>query len=117
MMHKICEELEKKGVNMNSVTARFMENESLYIKFLLRFKEDENFRDMQNYFKNGEVEEAFKSAHTLKGLLANLGLDSIMQSVNMITEKLRNGSAEGVKDLMEQAEEEYNIILEVLREE
>ncbi len=114
LMQKICEELAKAGVDMEVVMKRFMKNEASYIKFLLRFKEDESFQNMQNYYTQGNLEEAFKAAHTLKGLTANLGLDAVMGSLIPITEKLRAGSHEGLKELMEQAEKEYVAVIKIL---
>lgn len=115
-MNKLCIELAENGVDIERVMERFMGNEALYIKFLKRFaEEDKSFQKMQEYLKREEVEEAFKAAHTLKGLLANLGLDDIMHSVAPITEKLRAGSLEGIKELMEQSEREYESILNILK--
>lgn len=114
-MDKLCIELVENGVDIERVMERFMGNEALYIKFLKRFaEEDKSFQNMQEYFKKEEYGEAFQAAHTLKGLLANLGLDDIMHSVAAITEKLRTGSLEGTKELMEQAEAEYKIVMNIL---
>jgi hypothetical protein len=113
-MHKVCEDLQTAGVNMEVVMSRFMGNEMLYIKFLKRFIEDESFQNMQGMFQQGNLEEAFKAAHTLKGLIANLGLDGIMGSVSPITEILRGGSDEGVAELMKQAGKEYELVIGIL---
>ena len=40
-MHKVCEDLQMAGVNMELVMSRFMGNEMLYIKFLKRFMTEE----------------------------------------------------------------------------
>lgn len=114
-MQKVCVDLQSEGVNMECVMGRFMGNEALYIKFLKRFMEDESFQTMQEQFKKGNLEEAFKAAHTLKGLTANLGLDGIMVSVVPITEKLRAGSEDGVKELMEQVAREYEVVFGILQ--
>lgn len=114
-MDKLCIELAENGVDMERVMTRFMENEALYIKFLKRFaEEDKSYQDMQRYFKEESYEDAFKAAHSLKGLLANLGLEDIMGSVAVITEKLRSGSHNGVAELMKQAEREYQNIMNIL---
>lgn len=113
-MHKVCEDLQMAGVNMELVMSRFMGNEMLYIKFLKRFIEDESFKNMQSEFKQGQLDGAFEAAHTLKGLISNLGLDGIMCSISPITETLRAGSDEGVRELMEQAGKEYQIVVDIL---
>lgn len=115
-MEKLCIELAENGVDIERVMERFMGNEALYIKFLKRFaEEDKSFQKMQEHLRKEEYEEAFKAAHTLKGLLANLGLETIMHSVIPITEKLRAGSLENLQELMEQAEREYESIVEILQ--
>lgn len=115
-MEKLCIELAENGVDIERVIERFMGNEALYIKFLKRFvEEDRSFQNMQEYLRKEEYEEAFKAAHTLKGLLANLGLDAVMHSVTVITEKLRTGSLEGVQELMETAEREYKSVVDILQ--
>lgn len=115
-MEKLCIELAENGVDIERVMERFMGNEALYIKFLKRFvEEDKSFQNMREHLRKEEYEEAFKAAHTLKGLLANLGLDAIMHSVAAITEKLRAGSLEGVQELMEEAEREYKSIVDILQ--
>ncbi|MBQ4529911.1 MAG: Hpt domain-containing protein [Lachnospiraceae bacterium] len=114
-MQKVCEDLQSAGVDLEIVIGRFMGNEEMYIKFLKRFMEDENFQNMQKHYKQGNVEEAFKASHTLKGLTANLGLDGIMVSVAVITEKLRAGIVEGIDELMEQAGKEYEMVVNILK--
>ena len=113
-MQKVCEDLQAAGVNLELVMSRFMGNEMLYINFLKRFTEDKSFQDMQSFYRQGDMEKAFKASHTLKGLIGNLGLDGIMRSINPITENLRLGSDEGVKELMEHAKEEYTMVVKIL---
>lgn len=113
-MNEIFEGLKEQGVDLDKVMKRFLGKEELYLRFLKRFPEDGNFQRMQEQFQQGNLEEAFKAAHTLKGLAANLGLDSIIKSVYPITEKLRAGLADGVTELMEEAGKEYQQIMEIL---
>ena len=70
--------------------------------------------DVKIYGKRNVVHKIFEAAHTLKGLISNLGLDGIMRSISPITETLRAGSDEGVRELMEQAGKEYQIVVDIL---
>ena len=57
-----------------------LQNDALIEKFLIKFLADESYT---NIFKNLEaqnLEEAFRAAHTLKGVCQNLGLDRLYKS-------------------------------------
>ncbi len=56
--------------------------------------------------KNGE--EAFRAAHTLKGVCQNLGFDNLYKASFDITEKLRGRDTEGCEELLAKVEEQYN---------
>jgi chemotaxis protein histidine kinase CheA len=47
------------------------------------------------------VKAAFESAHTLKGLAANMGLDSMLDIVVELVEPLRNGMIDGLSPTYE----------------
>lgn len=113
-MSAILDELKEKGVELEPVLRRFLGKEEMYLKFLKRFLEDDSYRKMQNYLKEDDVEEAFKACHALKGVVTNLGLDGIMKTVIPVTEKLRAGSLEGILELQQQMEEEYETVVNIL---
>lgn len=85
-------ELEEMGMDVDTTVNRFMGNESLYLKFLNKFQNDRSVANIQQYITDQNAEEAFKSAHTLKGVAANLGLDPIAQHASDIVELLRGKS-------------------------
>lgn len=85
-------ELEEMGMDVNTTVNRFMGNEALYLKFLYKFQNDQSVANIQQHIAEQNAEEAFKSAHTLKGVAANLGLDPIAQHASDITELLRGKS-------------------------
>lgn len=111
----ILEKLRQHGVDLDRVMKRFLGKEDMYLKFLKRFLEDESFSNMERYLEQNNVEEAFKAAHTLKGVVTNLGLESIMCSVLPITEELRAGSLEEGKNMMEQLKKEYEMVVNILK--
>ena len=58
-------------------------------RFLRMFAGDDTFAMLQAAMSAGDVRRAFRAAHTLKGLAANLGLVQLWQAASALTEALR----------------------------
>lgn len=84
------------GADVEGTLHRFMGNEALFLKFLLKFKDDTNYAGLTESLEQENYEEAFKYAHTLKGVSANLGLNPICEPVSALTELLRGKTASEV---------------------
>ena len=52
-------------------------------------------------------EEAFRAAHTIKGVCQNLSFTKLYESSNCLTENLRSGYGEKTDGLVRQLEEDY----------
>lgn len=98
------QQLIDNGADVEGTLHRFMGNEALFLKFLMKFKDDTNYAGLTENLDQGNYEEAFKYAHTLKGVSANLGLDPICRPVSALTELLRGKTASEV-DLGQVAEQ------------
>lgn len=85
--------LEEMGMDVDNTVKRFMGNESLYLKFLNKYQADQSVASIRQSIAEQNAEEAFKSAHTLKGVAANLGLDPIAQYASDIVELFRGKTA------------------------
>ena len=85
--------LEEMGMDVDTTVKRFMGNEALYLKFLNKYQADQSVASIQQSIADQNAEEAFKSAHTLKGVAANLGLDPIAQYASDIVELFRGKTA------------------------
>ena len=88
-----------------------LQNDALIEKFLIKFLADESYA---NILKN--LEEAFRAAHTLKGVCQNLGLDRLYKSSYDVTEALRNGKNDVTSEMMEKLESDYDITVSSIRE-
>lgn len=99
----------------NGALARFVGNEALYEKFLLKFLSDPNFPGLKACVDAKNYTDAFQYAHTLKGVSGNLGLNKIYYLVHPIVEKLRKGDSEGIEELMIPLEETYQSICDLIR--
>jgi len=61
-------------INIEEGTKRVMNNTKLYAKLLGKFKEDTNLKELEAAIAAGDLGKAQVSAHTLKGIAANLSL-------------------------------------------
>ena len=58
-------------------------------KFIVKFLDDDSYSNLCLAMQNGQREEAFRAAHTLKGVSANLGFSRLLASAGELTELLR----------------------------
>ena len=84
--------LKENGVNLTVGLERFLGNEALFEKFLRKFLLDSSFKEMSQSMEIGDTSEAFKAAHTLKGVAGNLSIDGVYHSVIPVMEALRLGN-------------------------
>ena len=99
MSKDMKEGLISQGVDYNTALERFMGKDDLYERFLVKFL----------------VGEAFKCAHTLKGLSGNLGFDNLLEEDVRIVEILRSGSLDGVEELYEILREKYQKLCDTIK--
>lgn len=97
---------ESIGADYGDVTKRLM-NERLVRKFVLKFLDDKSYENLCTELQAGHGEEAFRAAHTLKGVCQNLGFTSLYEVTHVITEKLRGRQTDGCEELMDRVTEEY----------
>ncbi len=112
-------QLEDCGADVDATVKRFMGNEGLYMKFLGRFPDDKNFGGLVETIPAGQYEDAFRYAHTLKGVAANLGINTVYDLADKIVEVLRNKAPEDVdaaraQELLAQLKEDYGKICAVI---
>ena len=86
-------------------------SEDFILHFVVKFKEDENFDLLKAALKNGDTDTAFRAAHTLKGIAANLGFTDLYNAATPITEALRNGDIALAKELFPNVSEKYDAVL------
>ena len=73
---------------------RVMNNTKLYTKLLAKFKNDTKLDDLEAAIKAGDLEKARNSAHTLKGLAANLSLAELFKQSLALETQIKAGSAD-----------------------
>ena len=102
------------GINVDTGISRFMGNEGLFLKFLGKFLQDTNFAGLAEAVK--DVEEAFRCAHTLKGVCGNLSMDELYKLVSVQTEFFREGNIQEGADMMEKVSAVYGRVKEAIEE-
>ena len=74
------------------VLGRFAGNKMLVEKFARKFLDDPSYQLLTDTLGKQDYEEAFRAAHTLKGVCANLGFTQLFKVSSDITEELRGGN-------------------------
>ena len=77
------------GADTKEGLERCLNNESFYFKLIDKAVNDNSFINLKNELENKNYDEAFKIAHSLKGVLGNLSLTPLYESAVELTELLR----------------------------
>lgn len=102
------------GIDYEQGVQRFVGNVAMYEKYLNRFHEDTNYSMMKEALEKNELEDAFKYAHALKGLVGNLSMNHFYKNIVALVEELRAGNLEKGKSLMSEIDAEYHNLIHVL---
>ena len=78
------------GGNYDDVIGR-LRSERLVQKFVLKFLADDSYNLLCRSLEEKNYEEAFRAAHTIKGVCQNLSLAKLQDSSSRLCESLRNG--------------------------
>ena len=101
------------GGNYEAVLGR-LHSEALIQRFTLKFLEDQSYLQLKQALENKNYEDAFRSAHTLKGVCQNLSFDRLYEVSNELTELLRDRTGEqpGIPEAVEKVTEVYEMTIE-----
>ena len=99
-------------------TMKRMGMERLLQKFMLKFLDDKSFEELCSSMEQKKYEEAFRAAHTLKGLCLNLGFKTLAESSSSLTEALRSQQFEEsnlveIMKMLEQVKRDYEMTVSV----
>lgn len=103
------------GGNYEGVLGR-LRSERLVLKFVLKFLNDGSYELLCRAMEEQNHEEAFRAAHTLKGVSQNLDFTKLYESSSRLTESLRNGWGEGADTYMEQVKADYQRTVAAIQE-
>lgn len=106
MTVKECYELM--GADYEGVMSRLRTEERVK-KFLLKVLNDKSYDLLLDSIEGGNVEEAFRAAHTMKGVCQNLSLTPLYESASALSEVLRDQKEFGaeVEPALAKVKEDY----------
>ena len=104
------------GGNYEDVLGR-LRSEALIRKFTLKFLEDQSYPQLKQALNDKNYEDAFRSAHTLKGVCQNLSFDRLCEVSHELPELLRDRTGEqpGIPEAMEKVTEVYEMTMEEIK--
>lgn len=101
-MTALLDALKDWGCDIDGALERFVGDEELYVTCLHSVLTDKAFFGLGEALKKGEMKEAFGYAHTLKGVLANMGLTPMFDISVRIVEPLRAENDENLMPIYEE---------------
>lgn len=107
----------KFGGDYDDVFSRLRTEERID-KFIRRFLDDESFKLLSDSLGKNEKEEAFRAAHTLKGIAQNFSFTKLYESSEELTEALRPGNENigaDIDQLFESVKRDYKIVVEAIQ--
>ena len=96
------------------VTSR-LPTERMVQKFVLKFVNDGSYDLLVRSMEAQDYAEAFRAAHTIKGVCQNLDFTKLYQSSSALSEALRNGFSPEAPALVEQVKADYRQTVEAIR--
>ncbi len=108
------DKLRELGVKPEEGLERCLNNENFYLNLVGKALDNDSVESLDALLKNGDLEEGFKIAHSLKGVYGNLSLTPLYDDVVELTELLRNKMQVDYSPYMMKFLEKYNKFKELL---
>lgn len=113
-MMNVLDDLRDWGCDVEGALERFVGDEELYRVCLNTVLSDKAFAGLGGALQAGDVQEAFDHAHTLKGVLANMGLTPMYDITVDLVEPLRAGNADNLLPVYERLMEAKEKLTDIL---
>lgn len=92
-----------------------LRNEKIVKKFALKFLDDTSYELLEKSLETEDYKEAFRAAHTIKGITQNLSFTRLFTSINLLAEALRAEEIDKVPVLFPDVKNDYKITVDALR--
>lgn len=107
------------GGDLEGVRGRLLTDERI-TKFVGIFMQDTSFQTLVESLENGAMDEAFRAAHTMKGISRDLGFTPLFEASSKLSDALRPGddglpaAPADVPELMQQTEQAYQTTIDAI---
>ncbi|MDD3796358.1 MAG: Hpt domain-containing protein [Lachnospiraceae bacterium] len=109
------EKMQAIGIDYDEGVKRFAGHTNLYEKFVIKFIDDPSYQALIQAMDADDVENAFRAAHTLKGIAGNLSFHCITEPLTPMVEALRTGNLEAAKEKYPALKSEYEKVCACIR--
>lgn len=106
---------EKLGGNFQEVSGR-LPSEKFIQKYVLKFLDDKTYDLLTEAWQQENYDEAFRAAHTIKGMCQNLSFSLLLNSSSALTEALRGGKSAQAEELYERACQDFEQTVNAIKE-
>lgn len=107
--------LESVGIDYAEAEERFSGSTELFEKFLEEMATMNVIASLQEALTDGDIINAFRVAHTLKGNFGNLSIKPLYEVVSPLVEALRSENMLEAQKLYIELEKEYVIVTEGIK--
>jgi HPt (histidine-containing phosphotransfer) domain-containing protein len=116
MDKETIQKLTEAGIDYRLGLERFGGNAPLFETFLGRFLKDDRLEQLTKTINAGDIEDACRIAHSLKGVVGNLSMTKYYEVVSRLEELLKKGDIEGALDLRGQISAEQALVTNALQD-
>lgn len=102
------------GGNYADVSTR-LPSQRLIQKFVLKYLDDRSFDLLCTAMAEKNYEEAFRAAHTIKGVCQNLSFTKLLDSSSRLSDALRHGWTPEADQLFEQVKADHHVVVTAIR--
>ena len=102
------------GGDYADVSAR-LHSDRLVQKFVLKYLDDRSFDLLCTSMAEKNYEEAFRAAHTIKGMCQNLSFTKLLESSSRLSDALCHGWTPEADHLMEQVKADHLAVTAAIR--
>ena len=95
-MNDVLSKLRDWGCDVDGALGRVLDDEELLVDLLNRASADPTLNDLGVALRAGNIRLGFELAHSLKGVLGNLGITPMYLIASEMTETLRAGTDDGM---------------------
>ena len=102
------------GGDYEDVCAR-LHSDRMVQRFVLKFLDDRSYDLLCGAMSEKNYEEAFRAAHTIKGICQNLGFTRLLKSSSDLSEALRHGWTPEADVLIDKMKSDYRNTVDAIQ--